>query len=199
MYAPPKPDYPTLTLESFAEYDGWVLGIPTRYGSMPGQWKVCPALPLIWPSDIDISLKAFWDSTGSLWQSGKLYGKYASIFFSSAGLGGGQETTAFTTVTTLTHHGINFVPFGYGHKNSTGDAFSLMGNLEEAHGGMSKFTFFPSNVGSDWISWIRTGSPWGAGTLSSTDGSRQPSDIEKKLANMQGEHFWKVISKVDFS
>lgn len=40
MHAPQKPDYPLLTLENFAEYDGWVFGIPTRYGTMPAQWKV---------------------------------------------------------------------------------------------------------------------------------------------------------------
>ena len=48
MHAPPKAsDVPVLedpaTLE---QYDGWLLGIPTRYGNFPAQWKVRnPKLP----------------------------------------------------------------------------------------------------------------------------------------------------------
>lgn len=42
MHAPPKPTDVTVlsdpaTLES---YDAFLLGIPTRYGNFPGQWKV---------------------------------------------------------------------------------------------------------------------------------------------------------------
>ena len=49
-----------------------------RYGSPPAQFK------------------AFWDSTGQLWQQGKLVGKTGGFFFSTATQGGGQETTAWT-------------------------------------------------------------------------------------------------------
>lgn len=42
MHAPAKPDYPVLTLDKFTTYDGFVFGIPTRYGMMPAQWKVSP-------------------------------------------------------------------------------------------------------------------------------------------------------------
>jgi NAD(P)H dehydrogenase (quinone) len=42
------------------------------------------------------------------------------------------------------------------------------------------------------------GSPWGAGTFAGGTGARQPTALEKKLANLQGEHFWKTISKVNF-
>ena len=44
MHAPPKRNYPILTLQNFVEYDGWLFGIPTRYGSMPTQWKVYPTI-----------------------------------------------------------------------------------------------------------------------------------------------------------
>jgi len=160
MYAPAKPNYPILTLEKFAEYDGWVFGIPTRYGAMPAQWKT------------------FWDSTGKLWQTGQLFGKYAGTFVSTSGPGGGQETTALTTLTTFTHHGINYVPLGYGFSNAAGEAcFALLSNVDEVHGG----------------------SPWGAGTFTGSTGARQPTPLEKKLANMQGEHFWKTLSKVNFN
>jgi len=40
--------------------------------------------------------KTFWDATGGLWTKGALAGKAASMFFSTASQGGGQETTALT-------------------------------------------------------------------------------------------------------
>ncbi|KAF4498606.1 minor allergen Alt a 7, partial [Fusarium agapanthi] len=41
MHAPPKPtDVPTLDDPSVLEgYDAFLLGIPTRYGNFPAQWK----------------------------------------------------------------------------------------------------------------------------------------------------------------
>ncbi|KAG6879079.1 flavodoxin-like fold protein [Termitomyces sp. T32_za158] len=152
MHAPPKPDYPVMTLEEFVNYDAYLFGIPTRYGTMPAQWK------------------AFWDSTGGLWATGALYGKYASIFTSTAGPGGGQETTALNTMSTFTHHGIIHVPLGYAR------SFAELSNLDEVHGG----------------------SPWGAGTFAKSDGSRQPSELELKIAAIQGKAFWETVSKVKF-
>ena len=40
MYAPPKPDYPILAPSDLANFDAFILGIPTRYGNFPAQWKV---------------------------------------------------------------------------------------------------------------------------------------------------------------
>jgi len=40
MYAPAKPDYPIITPDIISTYDAFILGIPTRYGNMPAQWKV---------------------------------------------------------------------------------------------------------------------------------------------------------------
>lgn len=60
-------------------------------------------------------MKAFWDATGQLWQSGGLVGKAASLFISTATQGGGQETTAMTAVTQLVHHGMIYVPPGYSY------------------------------------------------------------------------------------
>lgn len=153
MYAPAKPDYPIITLDALTQHDAFIFGIPTRYGNMPGQWK------------------AFWDSTGQLWAQGKLAGKYAGIFVSTAGPGGGQETTALNTMSTLTHHGIIYVPFGYSH------AFGHLSNLTEVHGG----------------------SPWGAGTFASGDGSRQPSALELEMASIQGKAFYSTVAKVNFA
>ena len=40
MHAPAKPAYPVITVDQLPEFDGFVFGIPTRYGNFPGQWKV---------------------------------------------------------------------------------------------------------------------------------------------------------------
>ena len=76
-----------------------------------------------------MDLQAFWDSTGQLWANGKLVGKYAGIFVSTAGPGGGQESTVIASLSTLAHHGVIYVPFGYKH------AFAQLSNLDEVHGG----------------------------------------------------------------
>ena len=128
MYAPAKPNYPIITPEILTTYDAFLLGVPTRYGNMPAQWKVRSHryIKLLITSS---SIQAFWDSTGQLWAAGKLAGKYAGFFVSTAGLGGGQESTVLASISTLAHHGILFVPFGYSH------AFPHITNLEEVHGG----------------------------------------------------------------
>ena len=38
--APPKPNYPIMQPADMANYDGLLLGVPIRFGSMPAQWKV---------------------------------------------------------------------------------------------------------------------------------------------------------------
>lgn len=40
MHAPPKPDYPVLEPAKLVDFDGFIFGIPTRYGNFPAQWKV---------------------------------------------------------------------------------------------------------------------------------------------------------------
>lgn len=152
MHAPPKPNYPLASAQTLTKYDAFLLGVPTRYGNFPAQWK------------------AFWDSTGSLWASGNLIGKYAGIFLSTSSYGGGQETTANNALSTLVHHGISFVPNGYG------SSFSLLSNLEEVH----------------------AGGPWGAGTFAGADGSRAPTKLEMEIAANQGKAFWTTVSKVAF-
>lgn len=39
MYAPAKPNYPLITPDILTTYDAFLLGVPTRYGNMPAQWK----------------------------------------------------------------------------------------------------------------------------------------------------------------
>ena len=152
MYAPAKPAYATITPAELTQYDAFIFGIPTRYGSMPGQWK------------------AFIDQTGGLWASGALAGKYAGVFVSTGGQGGGQEVTALSIISTLVHHGIVFVPLGYSH------TFAELSDLSEARGG----------------------SPWGAGTFAGPTGARQPSALELKIATAQGKAFYEIVNKVTF-
>ncbi|EGW34212.1 uncharacterized protein SPAPADRAFT_59645 [Spathaspora passalidarum NRRL Y-27907] len=111
--------------------------------------------------------KAFWDATGGLWMKGALHGKVAGLFVSTGTQGGGQETTALNALSVLVHHGIIYVPFGYAN------AFPLQTKIDEVHGG----------------------SPYGAGTFAGPDGSRQPSDLEKEIARIQGKSFYEKIQK----
>ena len=132
MHAPPKSDYPVLAPNDLGDFDAVLFGIPTRYGNFPAQWKVGISVY----KEMKPSVKktcpfssAFWDATGQLWQHGKLHGKYAGVFVSTGGLGGGQESTAIAALSTLSHHGMIFVPLGYA------PAFGQLTNLTEAHGG----------------------------------------------------------------
>jgi NAD(P)H dehydrogenase (quinone) len=110
MQAPPKSDDPLATMDTLTQYDAFLFGIPTRYGTMPAQFR------------------AFWDQTGFLWRQGSLIGKYFGIFVSTGSIGGGQETTILTSLPNFAHHGMIFVPFGL-------SAPAIQSNLEEVHGG----------------------------------------------------------------
>ncbi|KAA8915564.1 hypothetical protein TRICI_002303 [Trichomonascus ciferrii] len=143
MHAPPKSEDPVATPETLTEYDAFLFGIPTRYGNFPAQWKT------------------FWDSTGSLWASGALYGKKVGTFVSTGTPGGGQEVTASNAMSTFIHHGMIYIPLGYGK------TFEKLTNLDEVHGG----------------------SPWGAGTYAGPTGERQPSKLELEIAEIQGSEF----------
>ncbi|GAV30196.1 hypothetical protein PMKS-003705 [Pichia membranifaciens] len=117
LYAPAKPDYPIATPEVLQAADGIIFGFPTRFGNLPAQ------------------MKAFIDSTGGLWQEGKLHHKPASAFIST-GTGGGRETTIVSILSTLTHHGMIYIPLG------TITAYAELADLSNVHGS----------------------SPWGVGT-----------------------------------
>ncbi|ORX72757.1 flavo protein WrbA [Linderina pennispora] len=148
MHAPPKPDVPVITVDKLTEADGFLFGFPTRFGSAPAQ------------------VKSFFDATGGLWAKGALYGKPAGIFFSTGSQHGGQETTAFSFLPNLAHHGMIYVPTGFRNPN-------LFDNSE-----------------------VVGGSPWGTGTVAGGDGSRQPNEKELSVAVTQGEEFANVVAKL---
>ncbi|CAG8604171.1 13878_t:CDS:1 [Acaulospora morrowiae] len=146
MHAPPKPDVPIITPDKLTEADGFLFGFPTRFGSVPAQFN------------------AFLDSTGQIWMKGGLDKKFAGFFTSTATQHGGQETTVFTTITYLAHHGINYVPLGSG--------ISYFGDTSELIGGGF----------------------WGAATITGSDASRPISEREKEVARFQGKRFAEIVA-----
>ena len=111
-------------------------------------------------------MRNFLDQTGGLWAEGKLIGKVGSVFASTATQHGGQETTITSFHTTLLHHGMVIVGLPYSAQEQT--------NMDEITGG----------------------SPYGATTLASGDGSRMPSDNELKMARFQGRHVAQIAQKL---
>jgi NAD(P)H dehydrogenase (quinone) len=79
---------PYASHQDLIECAGLVLGSPTRFGNMAA------------------ALKYFLDGTGDLWISGSLIGKPAGVFTSTASLHGGQESTLFSMMLPLLHHGM---------------------------------------------------------------------------------------------
>lgn len=77
MRVPQKSDeVAVISVDELVEADGLLFGFPTRFGSMAAQ------------------MKAFFDSTGGLWEGQRLAGVPAGFFVSTGTQGGGQETTA---------------------------------------------------------------------------------------------------------
>ena len=111
-------------------------------------------------------MRNFLDQTGRHWAQGSLIGKVGSVFTSTGTQHGGQETTITSFHITLLHHGMVIV----------GVPYSCQGlvNMDEITGG----------------------SPYGAGTLAGSDGSRQPSDNELGIARFQGEHVARIAARL---
>ena len=111
-------------------------------------------------------MRNFWDQTGGLWFGGKLVGKVGSVFTSSATQHGGQESTILGFIPTFLHQGMVVVGLPYAFQGQMG--------TEEVKGG----------------------SPYGASTITNSDGSRQPSEIELEAARYQGAHVAKIAAKI---
>ncbi|HWK37574.1 MAG TPA: NAD(P)H:quinone oxidoreductase [Hyphomicrobium sp.] len=93
---------PIATVDELADYDGIIIGTPTRFGNMAAQ------------------MKNFLDQTGGLWAQGKLIGKPSGVFTSSATQHGGQESTLLTTQVVLLHQGMVVVGLPYSFVGQTG-------------------------------------------------------------------------------
>ncbi len=111
-------------------------------------------------------MRNFLDQTGGLWVKGSLIGKVGSVFCSTGTQHGGQETTITSFHLTLLHLGMIIVGVPYSCQELV--------NMAEITGG----------------------SPYGAGTLASSDGSRQPSANELAIARFQGRHVAGITRKL---
>jgi NAD(P)H dehydrogenase (quinone) len=111
-------------------------------------------------------MRNFLDQTGQLWGKGALIGKVGSVFASTGTQHGGQETTITSFHTTLLHHGMVIVGVPY------------------------------SEPGLTYMDAIAGGTPYGATTLASSTGARQPSEIELKTATYQGKHVAEIAAKL---
>lgn len=131
-----------------ADYDAIIFGTPTRFGNMAAQ------------------MRNFLDQTGGLWVKGALIGKVGSVFASTGGQHGGQETTITSFHHTLLHHGMIVVGVPY-------SAMEL-NNMDEITGG----------------------TPYGATTISGVDGKRQPSANELTIARFQGRHVATIAKRL---
>ena len=102
-------DVPVIKSSQMKDADGFLFGLPTRFGSYPYQ------------------IKEFFDSCGSLWMKGELLvenffyigstininfffwfcqlrnNKFVGTFFSTAAIGSGQESTSFSTLSIFVH------------------------------------------------------------------------------------------------
>jgi len=111
-------------------------------------------------------MRNFLDRTGSLWFQGALVGKVGSVFASTATQHGGQETTITSFHSTLLHHGMIVVGVPY------------------------------TEPGLLHMSEITGGTPYGATTLTGSDGARQPSENELRIARFQGKHVTEIAGKL---
>ena len=134
--------------DELADYDAIIVGAPTRYGRMASQ------------------MANFLDQTGALWMRGALIGKVGSAFTSTATQHGGQETTLFSILTNLLHHGMILICLPYAARGQM--------TLDEITGG----------------------SPYGVTTIAAGDGSRKPSANELELARYQGKHVAELATKL---
>jgi NAD(P)H dehydrogenase (quinone) len=95
-------DVQEATVDELPDFDGLLIGSPTRYGSATAQ------------------LQNFLDQTGSLWQEGKLVGKPVGFFTGAATIHGGHESTILGMSTFAYHQGMVIVPVGYGIAEEVG-------------------------------------------------------------------------------
>ena len=119
-FAEKTKDEPNASLDDLEWADAIIWSIPTRYGNWPSQ------------------AQAFIDTTGGLWQQGKLANKVVSAISSAINPHGGQEGTIKSIYNTMMHWGCIIVPTGYtdesifaagGNPYGTSAAIDMKGNI----------------------------------------------------------------------
>ncbi|WP_373489914.1 NAD(P)H:quinone oxidoreductase [Parasphingorhabdus sp.] len=141
-------DHPVIEPDQLADYDAIIVGSPTRFGRLSSQ------------------MASFWDRTGGLWMNGALVGKVGASFTSTASQHGGQETTQYSILSNLLHHGMTIVGLDYG---------------------------FSGQLSNDAVI---GGSPYGASTIAGGDGSRQPHEIDLAGAQYLGGKVARIAAKL---
>lgn len=116
--------------------------------------------------NMSAQMRNFLDQTGQMWAKGSLIGKVASVFTSTASQHGGGETTITSFHSTLLHQGMIIVGVPYSCQELL--------NMNEITGG----------------------SPYGAGTITGSDDSLQPSANELSIARFQGRHVAEITAKL---
>jgi NAD(P)H dehydrogenase (quinone) len=142
----PQPGVDIAAPEELANYDAIIVGTPTRFGRVSSQ------------------MASFFDQTGALWTQGALVGKVGGAFVSTASQHGGAETTLFSVLTSLMHHGMITVGLPYS---------------------------YPGLVKMDEVT---GGAPYGASTIAAADGSRQPTENELAGGRFQGRHIAEITA-----
>ena len=142
-------DIPEVTHDDLRWADGVAWGTPTRYGNMCAQ------------------MKAFVDSTGSLWQDGELEDKPAGVFVSTSTQHGGQESTALTFHVPLLHLGMVIVGSPYGQNANLFTDDELAG-----------------------------GSPYGPGTIAGGSNQREPRAGDLAQAESLGARLVRVGARM---
>jgi NAD(P)H dehydrogenase (quinone) len=115
---------------------------------------------------VSSQMASFLDRAGGLWARGALNGKVGGAFTSSTTQHGGQETTLFSLITNLLHFSMIVVGLPY--------SFQGQMALDEVSGG----------------------TPYGATTITSSDGSRQPSENELAGARHQGQLIAQTAARI---
>jgi NAD(P)H dehydrogenase (quinone) len=138
------PDIAVATPEELVDYDAILVGSPTRFG------RLCAPVA------------HFLDRTTRLWKEGKLIGKVGGAFTCTASQHGGSESTIFSILTSMMHHGIITVGLPY----------SFQGLLE--------------------MNELAGGSPYGATSVTGADGSRWPSKVDLEGGKFQGRHIARI-------
>ena len=111
-------------------------------------------------------MRQFFDATGGIWRAGSLVGKVGSVFTSSATQHGGQESTLLSVQITLLHHGMIIAGLPY--------TFAGQARIDEMTGC----------------------SPYGASTITGSDGQRWPSENELAGARFQGKYVAEIAAKM---
>jgi NAD(P)H dehydrogenase (quinone) len=116
--------------------------------------------------NMSAQMKEFIDTTGALWMKGELEDKATGMFVSTATIHGGHETTIITGLVPLLHLGMIFVGTPYGQN--------------------------PQLLAADGIG----GSPYGPGTVTGPDGSREPTEVELATARNLGSRLARVAGRL---